>query len=750
MSIDSQGPQVGADEWVARQARRREYLPSWLGRAQRAGERIGWWPRLAIAGLAGVVLPSLGLGGFQLQVGIDAMVIALLAVGLNIVVGWAGLLDLGYIAFFGFGAYGFALLSSNQLGTTGIHLPAYLSLPIVMVAAALLGLAVGLPSRRLIGDYLAIVTLFFGEAFVEFTNNVAPSKLGGPNGITGIDPIRGFSWQLTSNYGYYYLLVIVLVVVMAVLRLVESSRTGRAWRAVREDPLAAASMTIPVNRVKLAAFAAGAVVAALAGTIYAAQQASVFPTDFDTPILILIYAGLILGGAGSIAGACLGALVVMIIYDGLLRSPAECRLSVLRADPADPAGQAAPVAQAGRGPGRDRGARLRGARHRPGDIGERRGGRAAVGRLDRQRAARLGDRPGQCADRGELGLRRAGLPADHAGPGRQPVADHPAATDPLPGLVRVGDQAGGGALDHPAAHDRRDTDRDDERPAAGAARAAPRETDSDVSAEPGQEPVLELDRLSLSFGGLRALSELDLRVADREIVSVIGPNGAGKTTVFNVITGVYEPSAGDVRFAGEPIAGQAPHVIARLGIARTFQSLRLFLNMSVLENVMAATYGDTKATAWESILRLPRARREEREVRALAEDVLSFFGQRLAGYRWDQPAYSLSYANRRRLEIARALATRPRLLLLDEPAAGMNPAETHEITELIGRLRDERGVAILVIEHDMHVVAGVSDRVVALDHGVKIAEGGFDRVANHPAVVEAYLGRDPEALAEAE
>jgi branched-chain amino acid transport system ATP-binding protein len=276
-----------------------------------------------------------------------------------------------------------------------------------------------------------------------------------------------------------------------------------------------------------------------------------------------------------------------------------------------------------------------------------------------------------------------------------------------------------------------------------------------VSSEPGEaEPtgqaVLELDHLSLSFGGLRALSELDLRVADREVVSVIGPNGAGKTTVFNVITGVYRPNAGDVRFAGESIAGQAPHVIARRGIARTFQSLRLFLNMSVLENVMAATYGGTKALAWESILRLPRARREEREVRALAEDVLSFFGQRLAGYRWDEPAYSLSYANRRRLEIARALATRPRLLLLDEPAAGMNPAETHEVTELIGRLRDERGVSILVIEHDMHVVAGCSDRVVALDHGVKIAEGGFDQVANHPAVVEAYLGRDPEALAEAD
>ena len=260
--------------------------------------------------------------------------------------------------------------------------------------------------------------------------------------------------------------------------------------------------------------------------------------------------------------------------------------------------------------------------------------------------------------------------------------------------------------------------------------------------------VLQLQSLSLSFGGLRALSELDLQVRDREIVSIIGPNGAGKSTVFNVITGVYEPNAGDVVFAGRSIAGLAPHSIARMGVARTFQSLRLFLNMSVMENVMAATYGRTKAMPWESVLRLPRARREERESRELATDVLSFFGQRLAGYRWDQPAYSLSYANRRRLEIARALATRPRLLLLDEPAAGMNPTETHEVTELIGRLREERGVAILVIEHDMHVVAGCSDRVVALDHGVKIAEGNFDQVANHPAVVEAYLGRDPEALAE--
>jgi ABC-type branched-subunit amino acid transport system ATPase component len=252
--------------------------------------------------------------------------------------------------------------------------------------------------------------------------------------------------------------------------------------------------------------------------------------------------------------------------------------------------------------------------------------------------------------------------------------------------------------------------------------------------------LFELKDVTKSFGGLRVVDGLSLTVAEGEVVSLIGPNGAGKTTVFNLVTGIYAPDAGEIRFDGADIAGLAPHRITKLGIARTFQTLRLFLNMSVKENVMAAAYGHTKATVVESMLRLPRARREEREVARMAEEKLGFFGQRLVGYRWDQPAYSLSYANRRRLEIARAMGANPRLLLLDEPAAGMNPAETHEITELIGRLRTEGGYTILVIEHDMHVVEGISDRVVALDHGVKIAEGSFEQVATNELVIEAYLG----------
>jgi branched-chain amino acid transport system ATP-binding protein len=252
--------------------------------------------------------------------------------------------------------------------------------------------------------------------------------------------------------------------------------------------------------------------------------------------------------------------------------------------------------------------------------------------------------------------------------------------------------------------------------------------------------LLELTGVSKSFGGLRVIHDLDLHVFSGEIVSVIGPNGAGKTTLFNVITGVFPPDAGSILLDGTSLIGLDPHEIANLGVARTFQSLRLFLNMTVKENVMAAAYGRTRARVWQTIFRTPFARREEKEIHDLAERRLAFFGDRLMGYRWKQPAYSLSYANRRRLEIARATATLPRILLLDEPAAGMNPAETHEITELIGKLRDDGGYTILVIEHDMHVVESISDRVVALDHGEKIAEGSFVEVATSDRVVEAYLG----------
>jgi branched-chain amino acid transport system ATP-binding protein len=253
--------------------------------------------------------------------------------------------------------------------------------------------------------------------------------------------------------------------------------------------------------------------------------------------------------------------------------------------------------------------------------------------------------------------------------------------------------------------------------------------------------LLEIDGLRKRFGGLAAVDGVDLHVDKGEIVSVIGPNGAGKTTLFNIVTGLFSPDEGSIRLDGEELVGRTASQICRLGICRTFQTVRLFPNMTVLENVMVGRHTRTRTGVIGAVLRLPRARAEERQTRERARQALGFFGSRLAGYREEQQASMLSYANRRRLEIARAMATDPRLILLDEPTAGMNPSETQEMTRLIGRLRDETGVTIVVIEHDMRLVKGVSDRVVALDYGCKIAEGGYEQVANDERVIEAYLGR---------
>ncbi len=253
-------------------------------------------------------------------------------------------------------------------------------------------------------------------------------------------------------------------------------------------------------------------------------------------------------------------------------------------------------------------------------------------------------------------------------------------------------------------------------------------------------PILEVKGITKHFGGLYALAGLDMHVDEGEIVSVIGPNGAGKSTLFNVTTGLYAPDEGDIRFQGESLVGMPPHRITKLGVARTFQTVHLFPNMTVLENAMVGQHTRSKAGIFGAILQTPGTRREERAIRERAKAALGFFGPRLAGYREEQPAFALSYANRRRLEMARALATDPILILLDEPTAGMNPRETLELRDHIVRMRDDLGLTVIVIEHDMRVVKGVSDRVVACDYGRKIAEGTYEEVANAPQVIEAYLG----------
>ncbi|HEX3978470.1 MAG TPA: branched-chain amino acid ABC transporter permease [Solirubrobacteraceae bacterium] len=298
---------IGVDEWVAQHTDRRDAGTGWRRAMYTAEARVGWWPRLAIVVVLGLLFGQLSLNSNIEQVAINSLIYAILALGLNIAVGWAGLLDLGYVAFFGFGAYGYAVLSSGN-----IHWAAIASIPVVFVGAGIFGAIIGLVSLRVSGDYLAIVTLFVGQAFMEVVNNVAPGTLGGVNGLFGLDPVNSFGAQITTPKGYFYFALIVLAVLMGLLHLLDNSRTGRAWRAVREDELAAGAMTIPTSALKVMAIGFGAAVGALAGTIFAAQQDNVFPTNFTANILILIYACLVLGGAGSIAGAVLGGIVVTV------------------------------------------------------------------------------------------------------------------------------------------------------------------------------------------------------------------------------------------------------------------------------------------------------------------------------------------------------------------------------------------------------------------------------------------------------
>jgi branched-chain amino acid transport system permease protein len=329
-------PAVGRDEWVARHGERSTRREGVLGVVEERLATVPWWAWLTLLVAFTALLPVFAESGYVRRVAFDTVIYMLLALGLNIVVGWGGLFDLGYIAFYGIGAYAYALLSSSQFD---VHLPSLVSIPLIVVLGAVVGLLVGLPSRRLSGDYLAIVTLFFFQLFIVVSTNgddiFGRNITGGSNGIGGVeaavDPLSFFGWELPQinsdgsfNVAYLYVAIAVFAIVFVALRFVNLSRTGRAWRSLREDPLAAEMMGMPVNWLKLMAFSFGAAVAALTGTIFAALNAGVFPQTFQFPLLITVYAMVILGGAGSMAGVAFGAVLVNVLLE-VLREPGDAR-----------------------------------------------------------------------------------------------------------------------------------------------------------------------------------------------------------------------------------------------------------------------------------------------------------------------------------------------------------------------------------------------------------------------------------------
>jgi branched-chain amino acid transport system permease protein len=312
-------PRVGTDEWVAQAEARTQAATGALAAAKRRFDKIPLALRFTAFVVIVALIPAMTSSDYVVRVAVDTVVFALLAMGLNVVVGWTGLLDLGYAAFLGFGAYAYAFVSSERFG---LHWPTLATIPVVTLAAALLGLLVGLPSRRLVGDYLAIVTLFFGQLFV--TVAIATSWDGGPNGIPDVDPMSFFGVELAGVRGYLYVSLGFFVVVALALHAVNNSRTGRAWRSIRDDELAAELMSTPIIGLKLVAFVFGAAIAGLCGTVSAAVVTGVFPQNFDLPLVITIYTMVILGGSGSLAGVVLGAIVVNVSLEAL-RTPDQAR-----------------------------------------------------------------------------------------------------------------------------------------------------------------------------------------------------------------------------------------------------------------------------------------------------------------------------------------------------------------------------------------------------------------------------------------